>query len=168
MLSLALTTQKTSLPHVSRALKVFIIPGTEESGQYAAVPRHMDHLSATSPNTDVKQRAKHVAKRMREIKFAVFCHFVADLFGVISKLRLKMQRNDLILPVAVSLLQETVASVESLKSSNISGGHLERFLQMLQESPDVDEMLFQEITLKGSLEGTIADHSCRESSETNR
>lgn len=42
------------LPHISRALNVFIKPVGDGSGQYSAVLCHMDHLSATSKNTDVK------------------------------------------------------------------------------------------------------------------
>ena len=42
------------LPHISRALKVLITPGNGGSGQYAAVLCHMDHLSATSKNADIK------------------------------------------------------------------------------------------------------------------
>lgn len=73
----------------------------------------MDHLSATSKNADIKGRAKFVSEKMRTIRFAAFCHFLADMFAIISKLSLKMQRNDLILPVAVSLLHETIANVDA-------------------------------------------------------
>ena len=89
------------LPHISRALKVLMIPNSDGSGQYAAV---LYHLSATSKNADIKGRTKFVSEKMRRIRFAAFCHFLADIFAIISKLSLKMQRNDLILPVAVSLL----------------------------------------------------------------
>ena len=46
------------LPHVSRALKVFIKPGEsktsdDNTGQYALVVYHMDHLSASSNNADI-------------------------------------------------------------------------------------------------------------------
>lgn len=47
------------LPHVSRALKVFIKPGESKTpdhttGQYALVADHMDHLSASSNNANIK------------------------------------------------------------------------------------------------------------------
>lgn len=84
------------LPHISRALKVLITSNSDGSGQYAAVLCHMEHLSATSKNADIKGRAKFVSKKMRSVSFAAFCHFLADMFAIISKLSLKMQRNDLI------------------------------------------------------------------------
>ena len=141
------------LPHISRALKVMIEPGKEGSGQYAAVLSYMDHLSAASKNTDVKGRAKYVAEKMRSIQFSAFCHFLADMFEIIAKLSLKMQRNDLILPVAVSLLHETVANIEALKIRPVPNEHLARFMNMLQHSGVKDELRFQGITLRGSLNG---------------
>ena len=136
------------LPHISRALKVMIEPGKEGSGQYAAVLSHMDHLSAASKNTDVKGQAKYVAEKMRSIQFSAFCHFLADMFEIIAKLSLKMQRNDLILPVAVSFLHETVANIEALKIRPVPNGHLARFMNMLQHSGVKDELRLQGITLR--------------------
>ena len=104
------------LPHISHALNVLIKPVGDGSGQYAALLCHMDHLSIASKNTDIKGRAKFISEKMRSVSFTAFCHFLADMFGIISKLSLKMQRNDLILPVAVSLLHETVTNVQVLKS----------------------------------------------------
>ena len=140
------------LPHISRALNVLIKPVGDGSGQYAAVLCHMDHLSATSKNSDIKGRAKFISEKIRSVSFAAFCHFLADMFGIISKLSLKMQRNDLILPVAVSLLHETVTNVQVLKSRPAPNGHLKRFMNILEESDG--EMQFQGITLKGTLDGT--------------
>ena len=60
------------LPHISQALKVLIRPNSDGSGQYAAVLCHMDHLSTTSKNADIKGRAKFVSERMRSIRFAAF------------------------------------------------------------------------------------------------
>ena len=142
------------LPHISRALNVLIKPVGDGSGQYAAMLCHMDHLSAISKNTDIKGRAKFISDKMRSIPFAAFCHFLADMFGIISKLSLKMQRNDLILPVAVSLLHETVTNLQVLKSRPAPNGHLKRFTNILEDSEVDGEMQFQGITLKGSLDGT--------------
>ena len=142
------------LPHISRALNVLIKPVGDGSGQYAAVLCHMDHLSAISKNTDIKGRAKFISDKMRSIPFAAFCHFLADMFGIISKLSLKMQRNDLILPVAVSLLHETVTNLQVLKSPPAPNGHLKHFTNILEDSEVDCEMQFQGITLKGSLDGT--------------
>ena len=142
------------LPHISRALKVLITPNSDGSGQYAAVLCHMEHLSATSKNADIKGRAKFVSEKMRSVSFAAFCHFLADMFAIISKLSLKMQRNDLILPVAVALLHETIANVDALKLRPVPNGHLKRFMNMLEESGVPDEVQVQGHTLKGSLDGT--------------
>lgn len=133
------------LPHISRALKVLITPNSDGSGQYAAVLCHMEHLSATSKNADIKGRAKFVSEKMRSVSFAAFCHFLADMFAIISKL---------ILPVAVALLHETIANVDALKLRPVPNGHLKRFMNMLEESGVPDEVQFQGHTLKGSLDGT--------------
>ena len=122
------------LPHISRALKVLITPNSDGSGQYAAVLCHMEHLSATSKNADIKGRAKFVSEKMRSVSFAAFCHFLADMFAIIFKLSLKMQRNDLILPVAVALLHETIANVDALKLRPVPNGHLKRFMNMDRDS----------------------------------
>ena len=142
------------LHHISRALKVLITPNSDGSGQYAAVLCHMEYLSATSKNADIKGRAKFVSEKMRSVSFAAFCHFLADMFAIISKLSLKMQRNDLILPVAVALLHEMIANVDALKLQPVPNGHLKRFMNMLEESGVPDEVQFQGHTLKGSLDGT--------------
>lgn len=60
-----------------------------------------------------------------------------------------MQRNDLTLPVLVSLLKETMARVECLKSRPIPNGHLAAFLKHVAGGND-----FQSVSLMGSLEGT--------------
>ena len=143
------------LPHISRALKVLVTPGKDGSAQYSVVVYHMDHLSTTSRNADIKGRAKFVALKMRSVKFAAFSHFLADMFAIVAKLSLKMQKNDLILPVAVSSIRETVANVESLKIFNVTNGHLQRFLNMVEESEVADEVEFQRHTLCGSLDGTL-------------
>lgn len=79
------------LPHVTRALSVFVGRcakdfSAEEAGQYAAVLFDMKHLSTTSKNADIKGRAKFVAAKMKDVYFAAFCHFLADLFCILSKL----------------------------------------------------------------------------------
>ena len=94
-----------------------------------------------------------MSEKMRSIQFSAFCKFLADMFEIIAKLSLKMQRNDLILPVAVSLLHETVANIEALKIRPVPNGHLARLMNMLQHSGFKDELQFQGITLTGSLDG---------------
>ena len=67
---------------------------------------------------------------MRNVQFAAFCHFLADMFSILEKLSLKMQSDDLILPVAVSQLKETVVSISCLKSRHAPNGYLETFLKV--------------------------------------
>lgn len=87
---------------------------------------------------------------MRDVHFAAFCHFLVDLFSILSKLSLQMQPNDLILPVSVSLVKEAMARVECLKSRPIPDGHLAAFLKNVKSASDL-----QGIALTGSLEGTV-------------
>ena len=81
------------LLHVSRALKVFVShkAATEsESGQYAAVLMHMEDLSVNCKNADIQGRARPVSQKMKDIHFVAFCHFLADLFAILSRLSLQM------------------------------------------------------------------------------
>ena len=79
------------LPHVSRALEALIKPvkdgdmATDES-QYAAVLQHMEHLVSSSTKAEIKGRATNVAHTMKEESFVVFCHFLADMFQILSKI----------------------------------------------------------------------------------
>ena len=68
------------LPHVSRALKVFIKWGyantsEELTGQYALVLCHMKHLSTSSSSAEIKGRAKFISKRMRMFSLQLFATF---------------------------------------------------------------------------------------------
>ena len=143
------------LPHVTRALNVLVGRfakdfSSDEAGEYAAVLFHMEHLSTSSKNADIQGRAKFVAGKMKDVHFTAFCHFLADLFSILSNVSLQMQRNDLILPVSVSLIKETMAKVECLKGRPKPGGHLAAFLENVESKRD-----FQGIALTGSLEGTV-------------
>lgn len=122
----------------------------DEARQYAAVLFHMEHLSISSKNADIQGRAKFVAGKMRDVHFTAFCHFLAGLFSILSKLSLQMQCNDLILHVSVSLVKEAMARAECLKSHPIPDGHLPAFLKNVKSASG-----FQGITLTGSLEGTV-------------
>ena len=137
------------LPHISRALKVFVGSPASMSdvGQYATVLIHMEDLAINSKLADIKGRARHIVDKIKSVHFAAFCHFLADLFGILSRLSLQMQRNDIILPTVVSLLKETVLRTECLTSHPLPDGHLAKFLQGHK-----DDQPFQGITLKGSLE----------------
>ena len=115
----------------------------------------MDHLSASSKNPDIKGRAKYIAKRMRDIQFAAFCHFLADMFTILGRLSLKMQSDSLILPAAVSQLNETLAEISCLKNRHVPKGHFQQFEAVLSKSDDKGGMEFQGIQMEGSLEGKV-------------
>lgn len=115
-------------------------------GQYATVLIHMEDLAINSKVADIKGRARHIVDKIKSVHFAAFCHFLADLFGILSRLSLQMQRND-ILPTVVSLLKETVLRTECLTSRPLPDGHLAKFLQ-----DHKDDQPFQGITLQGSPE----------------
>jgi len=153
------------LPHVSRALKVFIKPGESKTpddttGQYALVVYLIDHLSASSNNAEdannnAQGRAKYIAKRMRDVQFAAFCHFLADMFTILGRLSLKMQSDALILPAAISQLNETVAEITCLKNRHIPKGHFQQFEDILSKSDGKAGMEFQGIQMEGTLEGKV-------------
>ncbi len=140
------------LPHVSRALKVFVSDTlASESGQYAAVLMHMEDLSVNSKNADIQGRARHVAAKMKDIHFAAFCHFLADLFSILSRLSLQMQRNEIILPTVVSHLKETLLRVESIAKRPVVDGYLDKFWKKVEGNHT-----FQGVNLTGSIQGKVA------------
>ena len=53
------------IPHVHRALKVFLRHGQEDlatdEGQYSVVLQHMEHLAVASTTAEVQGRAKKVS-----------------------------------------------------------------------------------------------------------
>ena len=57
--------------------------------------------------------ARHVIEKMKDIHFAAFCHFLVDLFAILSRLSLQIQQNEIILPTAVSLLKEMMIQIKS-------------------------------------------------------
>ncbi|XP_048852727.1 zinc finger protein 862-like isoform X1 [Brienomyrus brachyistius] len=132
------------LPHVSRALDVLLKQekkeGTlEDSGQYTAVYAHMDHLAASSTNADIAGRAKHIKETMEDGSFLAFCHFLADLFSAISKYSLLLQRNDVILPQAVSSLRNLILNVEAMAVRPCPGGKLASFHAAMKTQRDARE-----------------------------
>jgi len=139
------------LPHVSRALEVLIKPvkdgdmGTDES-QYAAVLQHMEHLASTSAKTEIKGRATNVARTMKDESIVAFCHFVADMFQILSKMSLHFQWNDLVLPSAPTVLKEATGSIKMLPKHPVPGGKMEAILESLKKQQH-DPPHFQGITL---------------------
>lgn len=54
------------IPHVHRALNVLLRAGrggnlATDTGQYAAIHHHMEHLASSAPNADIQGRAKKVS-----------------------------------------------------------------------------------------------------------
>lgn len=109
---------------------------------------HIEDLSVNSKVADIQGRARHIVGKMKDVHFAPFCHFLTDLFAILSRLSLQMQRNDIILPTVVSLLKESMVRIECVKSSPVADGHLAKFLQTVK-----DTQTFQGIVLRGSPEG---------------
>lgn len=117
------------LPHVYRALSIFLaFDQTTGQGQYTAVHFHMQHLAASSKNTEITGRAKHISQQMEKLPFVGFCHFLHDLFGEISKLSLVLQKNSLILPQAKAAIDSCVCTIKGMKDKPVRNGKLEDFL----------------------------------------
>ena len=124
---------------------------SRDPAQYAAVLTHMEHIATTSTNSDAKGRAKFIIKAMKTVSFVCFCHFLADLFDVLSKLSVQFQRNELTLPCAVSLLEETVSNITLLCKQPVLGGRHHTFLSNLQTCNG--SFMFQGIILSGDDSG---------------
>ena len=111
----------TTAPRASANFKALDL---ERDACHASAVLITPHKDASVPhgaldtliNSDIKGRAKFVYKKMKTVQFAAFCHLLAEMFAIISKHSLNMQRNDLILSVAVSQICETITSIDSLKS----------------------------------------------------
>ncbi|GAA6073180.1 zinc finger protein 862 isoform X1 [Tachysurus ichikawai] len=117
------------LPHVYRALSVFLaFDVTTGQGQYTAVHLHMQHLAASSKNTEIRGRAMHISQQMEKLPFVVLCHFLHDLFGEISKLSLILQKNSVILPQAIAAIDSCVCTIKRMKDKPVRNGKLEEFL----------------------------------------
>ena len=91
--------------------------------------------------------------RARNVQFAAFCHFLADMFTILGRLSLKMQSDGLLLPSAVSQLNETIAEISCLKDRHVPKGHFQQFEDALCKSGDEGSGEFQGIQLQGSLKG---------------
>lgn len=86
---------------------------------------------------------------MKKLDFVAFCHFIADMFQIISELskslHRSLQKNDLILPMAITAVKRTMDQLENLLVRTKKNGHLSTFLTALQaqvegqEEDDEDE-----------------------------
>ncbi|TRY59464.1 hypothetical protein DNTS_024407 [Danionella cerebrum] len=150
------------LPHVSRALDVLLKQEKkevtlEDSGQYTAVNAHMDHLAESSTNADVAGRAKHIKETMEDGSFRAFCHFLADLFSAISKYSLLLQRNDVILPQAVSSLRNLILNIEAMAVRPCPSGQLASFHAAMKRQRDAKEQEMQsQFMFRKQIETTVA------------
>lgn len=90
------------VPRIHRALTTFL-KGSSTSGdivsdhvRYSTVVVHMESLPESRRNVDLVARGRSVALAMNRIEFAIFCHFLADVFGEMAKLSLQLQKSNLI------------------------------------------------------------------------
>ena len=80
-----------------------------------------------------------LVKTMKKVDFVAFCHFIADMFQIISELSKSLQKNDLILPMAITAVRRTVDQVENLLVRPKRNGHLSAFLTALQAQVEGQE-----------------------------
>ena len=80
-------------------------------GQYATVLQHMEHLASSSVNADIMGRWNHVSRLMLRVDFVVMCHLIHDVFTVVSKLALTLQKRNTTLRTA---LRYGIASLNDL------------------------------------------------------
>ncbi|XP_046335796.1 zinc finger protein 862-like [Haliotis rufescens] len=141
-------------PHLAKALTILL----SDSGKYAVITQHAEHISVTSKNSNVQGRAKFVLKRLETFKFAAFCHFLLDLLTTISKLSLFLQSERTILPSAVAAIQTCLTAVETMDVRVQPGGHLEAFLKMTASLQQSDEVVsLQGVILKKTPEEIDTD-----------
>lgn len=129
--------------------------------QYAAMLMHMQDLSVNCENADIQGRTHHVSQKMKDVHFAAFCHFLADLFAILRRLSLRMQRNDIILPSVVSHLKETLVRIESVACHPVADGHLAKFWEKVEGT-----QTFRGVTLTGSIHGGSISRSLESEMET--
>ena len=118
---------------------------SKDESQYAAVLQHMEHLASSSPKAEIKGRAVNVAHTMKDINFVVFCHFLANMFQILSKMSIHFQRNDLILPNALAIIRETTENINRLSKRPVPGGKMESILASLGKQAE-DSPQFQGIS----------------------
>ena len=147
------------IPHLDRALKIFL-KGQDDlvtkGGEYSAVAIHMENLKETSRNADVAGRGKKVSDTMKDLKFAAFCHFLADVFQEISKLSLLLQSKDLILPCAIDGVESCFTSLDAMKTDPFPDGLLETFItQCLEKQTHGVHTSFQGLEMKGDRNSVV-------------
>ena len=76
---------------------------------------------------------------MKKVDFVAFCQFIADMFQIISELSKSLQKNDLILPMAITAVRRTVDQLENLLVRPKRNGNLSGFLTALQAQVEGQE-----------------------------
>ena len=74
---------------------------------------------------------------MHEINFCAFGHFLADVFNELASLSCVLQKNDLILPQAISVLRKTVMVLQAMQETPHRGGMLCQFMECLQGQEEI-------------------------------
>jgi hypothetical protein len=74
---------------------------------------------------------------MHEINFCAFSHFLADVFDELASLSCVLQKNDLILPQAISALRKTVMVLQAMQETPQRGGMLCQFMECLQGQEEI-------------------------------
>ncbi|KAJ7387844.1 N-alpha-acetyltransferase 25, NatB auxiliary subunit, partial [Desmophyllum pertusum] len=78
---------------------------------------------------------------MKDESFVVFCHFLSDMFQILSKMSMHFQCNDLILPSALAILRETTENIKMLTKRSSPGGKMEAIRSSLAKQQDDPEMI---------------------------
>ena len=106
-------------PHTEKALRIMLhttdVNPASDQGQYSTIFQHMEHLAVASTNTDIKGRALHITKKMKNVEFVTFAHFLLDVLGYISTLSLTFQSNKTLLTTATSGIKNCIDNLEALK-----------------------------------------------------
>ncbi|CAL8398102.1 unnamed protein product [Boreogadus saida] len=141
----------------------FLKPGKDgnSSGQFTAVYVHMEHLAGASASAEIAGRAKKVKVSMEEGTFVAFYHFRSDLFSSFS---LQIQKNDVILPQAVSGIESLLATIEAMAASPKPDGKLSEFLAAMKKQrqqrggePGAGTFKYQEVTLSKGEAAELAE-----------
>lgn len=96
----------------------------------------MERLASTCPKAEIKGSALNVAHKMKDESFVVFCHFLSDMFQILSKMSMHFQCNDLILPSALAILRETTENIKMLTKRSSPGGKMEAIRSSLAKQQD--------------------------------
>ncbi|KAM3877403.1 nuclear RNA export factor 1-like [Diretmus argenteus] len=101
---------------------------------------------------------------MEDGTFVAFCHFLSDLFSSISNFSLLLQKNDVILPQAVSGVESLLATIEAMAARPKPDGKLSEFLAAMKKQhqqkggePGRQWFKYQEVTLSKGEAAKLAE-----------